>query len=74
MEQALIFIQIFLFLQYMVRDDYKQKQKIGSCDTQENEGMKKQKCSLLHVLVKMDLTKILSCWWSLESEKTHGSS
>lgn len=45
----------------MVRDNYKQKQKIGSCDTQEDEGMKKQKCSLLHMLVTTDLTKTLSC-------------
>jgi len=58
----------------MVRDNYKQKQEIGSCATQENEGMKKQKCSLLHLLVKIDLTKTLSCWWSVEFEKTHGSS
>lgn len=74
MEQAVIFIQIFLFLKYIVRDNYKQKQKIESCETQENEGMKKQKCFLLHMLVKMDLTNTLSCWWSLEFEKSHGSS
>lgn len=61
MEQAVIFTQIFLFLKYMVRDNCKQKQEIGSCDTKENEGMKKQKRSLLHILVKMDLTKTLSC-------------
>lgn len=61
MEQILIFIQIFLFLKYMVRDGYKQKQKTGSYDTPENEGTKKQKCSLLCMLVKMDLTKTLSC-------------
>lgn len=39
----------FFFLKYVVRDNYKQKQKIESCETQENEGMKKEKCSLLHV-------------------------
>lgn len=61
MEQAVIFTQIFLFLKYMVRDDCKRKQEIGSCDTRENEGMKEQKRFLLHMLVKMDLTKTLSC-------------
>lgn len=58
----------------MLRDDYKQKQKLGSCDTWENEEMKNQKCSFLHMLVKVDLNKTLSCWCSLESEKTPGSS
>lgn len=41
----------------MLRDDYKQKQKLGSCDTWENEEMKNQKCSFLHMLVKVDLNK-----------------
>lgn len=58
----------------MLRDDYKQKQKLGSCDTWENEEMKNQKCSFLHMLVKVDLNKTPSCWCSLESEKTPGSS